>query len=146
VVGSAGSLAVHYFAGWDPPDFFLERRGGASSSSVEDMATALKAVAKHYVKADRDTLDRMGAIVRKLAVKKRGMTPKNRERLRALDDPDTVLALVRLPQRLMREAATGRLAPRRAALPAQTAVAVEILLMAPIRLDNLRGVRFAPLH
>jgi integrase len=37
----------------------------------------------------------------------------------------------------MREAATGRLAPRRAALLAQTAVAIEILLMAPLRLDNL---------
>ena len=117
--------------------FLIERRNGASSSAIEDMAAALKAVAKHYVKLNREALDVMTAIVRKVSVKRRGMTTKNRDRLHAFEDPDTVLALLKLPARLMREAATGQLPPRRAALLAQTAVAIEILIMAPIRLGNL---------
>jgi integrase len=117
--------------------FFVERRGGTSSSAIEDMATALKAVAKHYVKLDAAALEAMTAIIRRVSVKKRGMTPKNRERLRAFEDREKILALLRLPARLMREAAASRLPPRRAALLAQTAVAIEILIMAPLRLGNL---------
>jgi integrase len=117
--------------------YLLERRGGASSVSIEHMATTLKAVARHWVKLDAATLDRMAAIIGKLAVKKRTMTEKNRMRLRSFDDPDNVLALLRLPERLMREAESGRHSPRRAALLAQTAIALEILIMAPIRLNNL---------
>src|SRR5215469_7608428 len=92
--------------------FFVERRGGKSSSSVEDMATALKAVAKHYVKLDAAALEAMTAIIRRISVKKRSMTQKNRDRLRPFDDLGTALALLRLPARLMREAANSRLPPR----------------------------------
>jgi site-specific recombinase XerD len=45
--------------------------------------------------------------------------------------------LVRLPERLMKEARSSELSARRAALQVQTAVAIEILLMAPIRIENL---------
>ncbi len=120
--------------------FFLERRGG-TSRGIEELASTLKIVAKHWVKADQTTLDSMTAIIRnRLSVKRRGMTAKNRERLRPLDDPAMQLALVRLPQELMRRAESGKLRPQRAALQAQIAVAIEILLMAPMRMRNLIGL------
>jgi integrase len=117
--------------------FFLNRRGGAPSRGVEEMARTLKAVAKHWVKTDAATLDAMSKIVRYLSVKPSGMTTKNRDRLRPLEDPEICYALVSLPTQLMRKAESGKLRPKRSALLAQTAVALEILLMAPIRIRNL---------
>jgi site-specific recombinase XerD len=120
--------------------YLIDRHGGTSSTTIEQMAMTLKAVAKHYIKLDRETLDRMAAIIRKLSVKTHGMTEKNRSRLRAFEDFDNTQALLKLPARLMREAAAGSLPPQRAALLAQTAVAIEILTMAPIRLSNLAAL------
>jgi integrase len=117
--------------------FFLERRDGKSSAGILELACSLKSVAKYWVKVDTATLDSMSKIVRRLSVKHRGMTAKNRDRLRPLEDPEIRYALVNLPPKLMRMAESGKLRPRRAALLAQTAVALEILLMAPIRIRNL---------
>jgi len=120
--------------------FFLDRQGGTSTRSVQDLACTLKTVAKHWVKTDAATLDALGAIVRRLSIRRRGMTAKNRERLRPLDDPEIRCALVNLPPRLMRMAESGKLRPMRAAVLAQIAVAIEILLMAPIRIRNLIAI------
>jgi integrase len=118
--------------------FFLDRNGGKTSTSIENRAVFLKSVAKYAAKADTETLMKMGAIIRnKLAVRRRGLTPKNRERLRQLDDPANAATLLCLPERLMKEARSNRLTARRAALQVQIAVAIEILIMAPIRIENL---------
>jgi integrase len=82
----------------------------------------------------------MSSVIQRLAVPKLRKTAKNRDRLRPLDEPDNVVALENLPQRLMKEADSGRLPPRRAAVLAQVAVAIEILLMAPMRLGNLTAL------
>ena len=75
-------------------------------------------------------------MIARLELPKRGLNAKNRSRLRALDDPRTVLALLQLSAKLMALADRER-HPLRAARLAQTAVAIEILLMAPIRISNL---------
>jgi integrase len=118
--------------------FFRERSGSKPSTTIENLAVFLKSVAKYGARADAETLAKMGAIIRnRLAVRRRGLTPRNRERLRQFDDPANATALVCLPERLMKEARSNKLSARRAALQAQTAVAIEILLMAPIRIENL---------
>jgi site-specific recombinase XerD len=119
----------------------LEKRGGEKSSTIENLARFLKSVARHKGKADAETLNKMGAIIKKyMGVGRRGLTAKNRERLRQFDDPRNVIALLLLPQLLMRIAEAKKLPPRLCALAAQTAVAIEILLMAPLRIDNLVGL------
>ena len=65
-----------------------------------------------------------------------GLTEKNRARLRQFDDPDNVVSLLSLPEKLMRIAARNRNA-RAGALQAQIATAIGILTMAPIRIGNL---------
>ena len=74
--------------------------------------------------------------MRRLDVDRRGLTQKNRARLRQLDDPQNVAALLRLPYTLIDLAARN---PRlhAAALQAQTAAAIETLLMTALRIDNL---------
>jgi integrase len=78
----------------------------------------------------------MGSIIRRLAPGRRGLTETNRTRLRHFDDRGNILALLRLPDELMRQARRHRNL-QRGAVRAQMAVAIEILLMAPVRMRNL---------
>lgn len=117
----------------------LERRGGKSTSTVSILAGCLKAIARHYVQVDEQQLARMSAVARRLEAPQRTMTEKNRSRLRPLEDPDNALALARLPGALM-QLAQREHRTKRAARLAQTAVAVELLLMAPMRIGNLASI------
>ena len=77
----------------------------------------------------------------KLAVETSGLTEKNRDRLRPLQDPRALtVALLNLPRQLLRDVETGRAKPHRHALLVQTAVALEILIFAPIRIGNLASL------
>ncbi len=116
--------------------FFLDREGGAPTTAITDLASSLKAVARHHVRVEPPHLDQMGSIIRRLAPGRRGLTETNRTRLRHFDDRRNVLALLRLPDELMRQARRQRNL-QRGAVRAQMAVAIEILLMAPVRMSNL---------
>jgi site-specific recombinase XerD len=116
--------------------FFIERRGGKSTSAIVQLASTLKAVARHHLRLERDHLDKLGAIIRRLETDRRGLTETNRARLRQLDDVQNLNALLQLPRKLMGIAARDR-RPARSAVTAQIAVAIEILTMAPMRISNL---------
>jgi integrase len=119
--------------------FFLDREGGTPTTAIADLATVLKAVARHYVRAEPDCLKRMAGIIRRLAPGRRGLTETNRTRLRSFDDQHNIDALLALPAELMCQARRHR-NPQRGAVRAQLAVAIEILLMAPIRMSNLVNI------
>jgi hypothetical protein len=93
-------------------------------------------MAKHWVKVPEEELKDLREIREQLDKRPRGMTAKNKARMRQLDDPETLKAVLKLPRTLLKKAAKAKTACRRALL-VQTAVAIEILLMAPIRLENL---------
>jgi integrase len=115
---------------------FLDRAGGAPTTGIADLASSLKAVARHYVRVGPDHLQRMGAIIGRLSPGRRGLTETNMTRLRPFNEQENVSALLALPRELMRQARRHR-NPQRGAVRAQMAVAIEILLMAPIRMRNL---------
>jgi integrase len=117
--------------------YFLERSGGKPTRTIADLADALKTIARHHLRLDKDHLDRMA--IKRWSVGRRGLTEKNRHLLRQFDDPDNVNALLDLPQKLM-GIAERRRNPRAVALLVQLAVAIEILTIAPIRLSNLCGL------
>ena len=116
--------------------FFLDREGGKPTTAIADLASSLKAVARHHVRVEPHHLDRMGGIIRRLAPGRSGLTESNRTRLRPFDDRGNIAALLKLPEELMRQARRHRNLER-GAVRAQMAVAIEILLMAPIRMSNL---------
>jgi integrase len=115
--------------------FFLDRAGGPTSA-IANLAGTLKAIARHHVRAEPDQLDRMGGTIRRLASGRAGLTEINRTRLRSFDDRGNIGALLELPAELMRQARRHRNL-RRGAVWAQLAAAIEILLMAPVRMSNL---------
>lgn len=114
--------------------FFLERSGGKSTTAIVDFAGAMRAIARHHLRLDKDHLDRM--TTKRLSIGRRGLTEKNRKLLRQFDNPDNIAALLDLPEKLI-GTASGNRNLRAGALQAQLAVAIEILIMAPIRLGNL---------
>ena len=67
----------------------------------------------------------------------RGMTAKNRERLRPFNDDSLSSVSRAVPSRIRASIERSKLPPRRRALLAQRAAAIAILLVAPIRMKNL---------
>lgn len=120
--------------------FFYDRNEQKTSSRVANMAAFLGDVAKHWVKVDEGELARLKKLSSRLAVPRQGMTAKNRERLRPLDDPAIVQSFLDLPYRIQREMEKARGSARNKAVQAQIAVAILILQTAPIRLKNLAGI------
>ena len=115
---------------------FLLKQRANKSAGVINIAGTLKAIARHHVGAEQHHLDQMTRIIRRIGRRQQGLTPKNRARLRPLDDPQNVCALLGLPAKLMGLVSRER-RPYKAALLAQTAVAIEILEMTLMRMRNL---------
>ncbi|PSC02533.1 site-specific integrase [Alsobacter soli] len=89
--------------------------------------------------SDRDELKEMWSLLEEERV--RGLTPKNREVVRLVRSAKFVSDLTNLPGHLMARArTTQRHAPVKAAALAQVAVAIEILLFAPVRMRNLCSI------
>ncbi len=120
--------------------FLLERNSGVSSVQISNLALFLGTLAGRLEMPDA-MIARLRKMARKLKVTQHGMTARNRAALRAFDDRAAVEALLRLPQRILREVrASGRTGYREAKM-VQTAIAVELLLNAPVRIQNLASIR-----
>jgi integrase len=126
--------------------FFEQRAGGRPSKQMFDIACVVKAVAKHWVKVDEQHLARLKSISSNIKLRLKdqipesGPTRKNRARLRQFKDPANLISLVTLPQRLVSELPKSGKPSRAQALRAQTALAIELLLMVPVRITNLAGL------
>jgi integrase len=119
--------------------FFIDRPEGKAMKHALDIASMLRALARHWVKVDEAQLSALKGICKRLNPGNRGLTDKNKMALRQFDDPANVYALVTLPQRLVKDAAKLK-TPQARALQVQTALAIELLLMAAPRLENLVGI------
>ena len=125
--------------------FFLDRAGGTTTRQVHQLATVVLMIAKHWVELPQPRIEELQAVARRCDPEIRGLTAKNRAALRRLeDDPALVQGLLTLPDRLARglERKTAAAAfIHRDAVRLQTALAIAILLAAPLRVANLAGLR-----
>ncbi len=120
--------------------FQLARNGGKTSGAIHGLAMALKSIARHHVKVDEPTLVHLKAICGRLKPERQGLSDKNRACLRQFDNSDNVAKLLHLPARLVSKAKARGTPDRKAALLVQTALAIEFLLMCPIRRRNLANL------
>lgn len=70
----------------------------------------------------------------------RGMTAKNRNRLRVLQNDKAMLRLLDLPERLFNRPPSGKANDYTKALAREDAVAIAVLLACPVRIKNLAGI------
>ena len=119
-----------------------QRSSEAANAHFYNLARILTQIAKHWVKVPDDELALFKAAEANLRPEKTGMTPKNETRLRVLTAPANIHKLVNLPHQVI-----DRLDPSRPtvldAVEVQSAIAIAILLIAPIREKNLAALDFA---
>jgi integrase len=122
--------------------YFWDRAGQEKKESLYQHATLLRSIARHWAKASPSDLAYIEARCRAFAVKKHGMVEKNRALLMQFDDPANVDALLSLPGRLLRRVQEADKGGRDDVVSVATALAIELLINAPIRVENLTSLRW----
>lgn len=117
--------------------YYLDRSDNKKTSQTHSLAVLIKTIAKHWICVDEDHLKALGDLCKKVEPDTKGMTSKNRGRLRQFDDPKNVRLLLDFPALQVDEVLRHDLELRRDAVAVQIALVVEILLMAPMRASNL---------
>jgi integrase len=123
-------------------EHYLAKKGGTVVTFTIDMAERLYAIARTYAKAPEEELRQLKRFCLKLRPKRRrGLTDKNMAVIRAFKDPQNRARLKALPTKLFDEALAERDALVQAAVTAERALAIQIELVAPMRLANLAALR-----
>lgn len=121
--------------------YFLQRAGNKPTAHLALKAKKLLAVAKSYCRVDAAVLTELTQMCRRLddEIGPQQLSVRNRERLRQFDDQEKVAKLLNFPQE---ERARGRHLrnPLRAARCMERALAIEILLVCWLRIQNLRTI------
>ena len=122
-------------------EHYLAKKGGKIVTFTIDMAERLYAIARTYVKAPEEQLRQLERFCLKLRRERRhGLTEKNMAVIRAFKDPQNRARLKALPGQLFDEALAERDALVQAAVKAEIALAIQIELVAPMRLANLAAL------
>jgi integrase len=114
---------------------------GVVTPSIGQKAWLLHTIAKYWVKSEQDAAE-LGKLAGRLSDKPKGMIPRNRERLRQFDLGANVDRLLQLPGRVLEEAQADERCTPAQARRVMFAAAVEILLVAPMRIGNLTGLEW----
>jgi hypothetical protein len=108
------------------------------TEAIKGVAVCLQAVARHHVRLNDTDIKVISGLIKRLGRDVDGLREKNRQRLLQLDDPANLTKLLHLPAALVKMAVRLETTnPRKAALKLQAALAIEILLNAPMRIGNL---------
>ena len=127
--------------------YFVERhreRHGETpeirSSMIAGIAQTILAIARHYVRLEGASLRVLEDISRRLSRRQRGMTERNRTRLAFAKDRNQLRQLLEAPGTKMAALAQAKHSTRKDAVRFSLWLAVEILILAPMRIGNLAGL------
>jgi integrase len=104
---------------------------------MAQIASLMRAIAKHWVGAGATTIVPLKRAQRLYAPDPFQVSSKNRTRVQQLKDPNNLFALVTLPQQIARQFEAMRAPKMRDVYDLEAALLIEIELMFPIRLRNL---------
>ena len=119
--------------------YLLNRRGGKNYCALWCLAQFLPTLARR-TGLPADTIQALLRYKRALRIEQAGMAERHRETLRKFNDPASVLALVGFADRIERNVAACGNHGARVAKLIQTALAVDLLLYAPVRIGNLATI------
>jgi len=115
---------------------------GRENSFNRAMADSLVQIAREWVKTDAATLAELKRLASKLPTPRADLTQKNKRFLRQFDDPLVLQRLRALPAKLWSKVHRNDKPNFRTLALAQAALALEILIYLPIRLQNLISLTF----
>jgi integrase len=119
-----------------------QQDGSKLSAYTHGLAGGLIAIALEWVKAPPDVVSKLKADRRKLGTLPPGLTDKNKAMLRKFDDPHRLRAMIDLPDRLWCAARRDLARSRRPFIDLQSALALDLLLHVPLRMENLARLSF----
>ena len=122
-------------------DYYWEKNGERPTLYTIDLASKLLALARSEAlsEVEIEQLDEIRIALEQY--RSTGLTEKNRKLIRQIAQSDVWREVVRLPQKLMAEARiNAKTKPYRAAVTAQLAIAILILIRAPVRMQNLVSI------
>jgi hypothetical protein len=122
---------------------YHEKAEGKANSFVGILAKTLIDVARYAVCAPEDQLKELKRLASKLPAIPFDLTPKNKELLQQLENPELRARLFYLPDDLIGYVKSELNRGRLRFVEAQVAIAVAILLVAPLRPQNLSELNFA---
>lgn len=120
-------------------EFMMRRNDGKPNKQIFEMAMLAQTVARHWADLPDEELKTICKWVRKFRPARRGMTEKNRQRLRQFTGDDVIRRLVMLPEQIFTELVDQPVTPTTARL-AQRSIMLALLTVAPMRLKNLRAL------
>lgn len=119
-----------------------DRVGGVATQHTFQMAGLVLQLGRHWAKLGERDIESLRSIVLQLRPKHFGMSKRTQRRiLAAAENPDRLQALIDLPATMAAAARRAGPPSKRLGLLVQTAVLIEVLLHAPIRLKNLGALR-----
>jgi integrase len=113
------------------------RLGERKTGHLHNLSYLLLYLGKHRAKLPDDQLAELRELRRNCNPRTVGMSETNRRRLKQFDDRIHIAKLLGLPERLMAEALRRDRGGTEEAVLAQTAVAIQMLLAAPLRVRTL---------
>ena len=116
------------------------KRLGKGSPQLHGMAMQLKVIAERWSKAAPAAVAILSRFANQAATGPRGMTAKNRQRLRQFDSLENVRALLDLPRRTFAALDRCKQPTQAEARRAMQALAVEFLITMPMRISNLTAL------
>jgi hypothetical protein len=119
-----------------------EADGRKLTAYTHGVAGTLVTIAAEWVQAPAEAIAKFKALRRKLGTLPAGLTDKNKALLRKFDDPRLLQSLIDLPDRLWRRAHRGLATSRRPFIDLQSALAIDLLLHVPLRMENLAALNF----
>ena len=120
-------------------EWHYDRNGAQTSSHISSMSYLLLTLARHWVR-DVEAVAYLEPLNGRLKHGKKGIVEKNSIRLRQFDHPDNKAALLNLPAAVLDAAEKNGEPTEKSARKVMMALAVEILIMAPMRIANLTQI------
>ncbi|MDB5416473.1 MAG: hypothetical protein JWR10_4808 [Rubritepida sp.] len=111
------------------------------SSYLTKFVAMTKVIGRHYLKLPPEFVKRIIVIAKSVQPTNDGMTEKNKTRMRPFEDRQVLKQLIRLPLKIRDEVLRAGKPTKRLAQQLQAAVAINILLVNPLRIRNLAELR-----
>jgi integrase len=116
--------------------------GRKLTAYTHGVAGTLVAIAQEWANVPAEALANLKGMRRKLGNLPAGLTQKNQATLRKFDDPRLLERLIALPDKLWRKARRELSKSRRPFIGVQSALAIDLLVHVPLRMENLAALKF----
>lgn len=116
--------------------------GAVLTPYTHGVAGTLIAIATESAGSSTDEISALKKLRRKLGTLPPGLTDKNKSFLRRFDDTQLFDSLLKLPDKIWRNAQRGLSKSKRPFIDIQTSLAIDILLVIPLRMKNLASLSF----